>query len=432
MPNPYWIKVYFDKDTKPASFSPDRQVEEEGSAFRNALKKARDCKAYAVCLCTRGKELPLAIRLRNDNHSLAKYPNIGKEHVMDCRFYSRLNPEGGQKTYTDKALSESNSGIVKITLDYPLQTRTTEIEQDKVIDDEIPRRPYRNVKKRNTMSLLGLLHTLWETAGYNIWVPGMDGKRNSPQLGYNLFRQAEKIQSNGILLSEVLMTPARRGTKDEARNKNVLQSAIEKKRRLVVVSELAQFSDERKHGTGRLPVQNFAGMPFLNIDDTRWKSALQRFSIEARAWAAGFKIFAIAVTDVPGPASATVRQVGLMMVSDRFIPLDSTYESVVEKLLYENKRTFIKPLVYDSAESEYLPDFCLTDVTAGDSQPFPIEVWGMKTAEYLAHKEVKTEWYNKEFGRFGWWSWDAAHDPQGVTIRPFPPAERDVMNEIMK
>ncbi|HFH3238659.1 TPA: hypothetical protein ACGJTY_006285, partial [Pseudomonas aeruginosa] len=50
----------------------------------------------------------------------------------------------------------------------------------------------------------------------------------------------------------------------------------------------------------------------------------------------------------------------------------------------------------------------------------PLEVFGMSTPAYLERKAVKTAWYNREYGGAGWWSWNAAADPKGKNIPPFP------------
>ncbi len=106
-----------------------------------------------------------------------------------------------------------------------------------------------------------------------------------------------------------------------------------------------------------------------------------------------------------------------MMVSERWIPLDSSYEGIIEEKLAKERRQFIKPLIYDSAEDQYHPDFILTDVNAADF--VPLEVWGRDTVDYLQHRAVKEKWYQQEFGD-SWWSWDAVRDPRGDEIPAFP------------
>ncbi|WP_158784169.1 DUF1173 family protein [Pantoea sp. BAV 3049] len=129
----------------------------------------------------------------------------------------------------------------------------------------------------------------------------------------------------------------------------------------------------------------------------------------------------IAVTDVPEIKGeykrASVRQVCLMMVSDRLIPLDSANEAVIEEKLCRERRSFLKPLIYDSDLAEYHPNFCLTDTPSGDI--YPMEVWGLDQVGYLLHRQEKTVWYNTHYPQ-SWWGWDAAGDPQRKKITDFP------------
>ena len=67
-----------------------------------------------------------------------------------------------------------------------------------------------------------------------------------------------------------------------------------------------------------------------------------------------------------------------------------------------------------------LPDFILRD-TGTDT---PLEVFGRSDEAYSARKAIKAEYYRTHFGVKGWWYWDAAADPAGCTIAPFPEAHR--------
>lgn len=106
-----------------------------------------------------------------------------------------------------------------------------------------------------------------------------------------------------------------------------------------------------------------------------------------------------------------------MVVTPRFIPVDSGYEADVEARLCQEERSFLKPLRLD-AEDDTLPDFVLTDLQG--QRPMPMEVFGMKTAEYLARKQTKIAFYDSKYGREGWWFWDAAFDTTGKNIPSFP------------
>jgi hypothetical protein len=181
-----------------------------------------------------------------------------------------------------------------------------------------------------------------------------------------------------------------------------------------------------------LPLANplKGAMPFLNIDKVRWRDTLDRFRREVAWWKQGGKVIVIVVTDEPvireHSSNAQVRQICLMMVSERLIPLDSAYEGIIEEKLVREGRSFVKPLRYDSAVNEFHPDFCLTDTRS--QNVVPLEVWGMATESYVQHRAEKTQWYNTRYPQ-NWWSWDATVDPAGLNIPALPEKmEKETIN----
>ena len=89
---------------------------------------------------------------------------------------------------------------------------------------------------------------------------------------------------------------------------------------------------------------------------------------------------------------------------------------MADKLTAEG-RGFIKPLRFDADEDVVFPDFILRDT--GDDTP--LEVFGRSDEAYEARREVKMAYYEKTFGIGNWWCWNAAADPDGLRIPPFPP-----------
>ena len=119
---------------------------------------------------------------------------------------------------------------------------------------------------------------------------------------------------------------------------------------------------------------------------------------------------------IPSTRSEVI-DVALMVVSPRYIPLDSGYEAIIEAKLWAEKRAFIKPLRYDG-EEDVFPDFLLTDVSGRDF--VPLEVFGMNTPDYEARKAIKQAHYAKEYGDKRWWSWDATMNNAELSIPDFP------------
>lgn len=108
-----------------------------------------------------------------------------------------------------------------------------------------------------------------------------------------------------------------------------------------------------------------------------------------------------------------------MRVSPRFIPVDSGYKEIIE----EQERSFIKPLQFD-ADDDTLPDFLLTDT--GGERALPMEVFGMKTPEYITRRNEKIAFYNDKYSDQGG-GWDAAARDAENNIPAFPtkPGDED-------
>ncbi len=191
-------------------------------------------------------------------------------------------------------------------------------------------------------------------------------------------------------------------------NREHLRVAEKNKRRLIVVSVLAGWSEA---GEARLqamlPLGLFSGFPDLVMPEDVRHRLERSFSRELGDWRRGMKVMVIAETEPPEtsfrhidgrnrPSSrSAVIDVALMTVSPRFIPLDSGYESAVEEKLWQEKRAFIKSLRYDG-EEDVFPDFVLKDVPCVDA--LPMEVFGMNTPEYLLRMQEKTSYYERNMG----------------------------------
>jgi hypothetical protein len=124
-----------------------------------------------------------------------------------------------------------------------------------------------------------------------------------------------------------------------------------------------------------------------------------------------------------GRSSGHFNAVGgsLMRVTPQFIPVHSQYEALVANALVEADRAFIKPLRYDSHESDIFPDFCLLDTAV---ERLPMEIYGYTNHPgYERRKQEKLEWYRQSGTPF--WHWDVATSGRlEGQWPPFPPKRR--------
>lgn len=395
--------------------------------WKSVLQKAHK-RAVVICLCSGSGERRLAVRhlSSNDTFHLSRYPHSGEEHGLDCVYYSPNPNKSGLGAYSKGVIEETTDGDLKIKLALSLRKKDPP-DGEPTAETARSLSPSGNPTKP-AMTLLGLLHLLWSEAGLNSWVPAMAGKRSVWLIHHRLIEAANRVLTTRLRIAEVLVvaTSSANGQQPEE-NARKVTSAIKNTRRMLVVAPLAAHTDEREECTaGYLAISGFHGIPRLNIDKDIWANVRRRFKREVSAWSQGKKVIAVVQTDQPAKAfkadtfNADALNIALMVVSSEWIPVDSSYEAAIEAKLRDESRRFSKPLRFDSSEDVVFPDFWLTDVST--NREFPMEVYGRSDPKYLARKAVKTTHYATEYGPNGWWAWDAASDPHGAQIPPFPTA----------
>lgn len=401
------------------TYSPQFQTDlRHASDWKKVLTRAYG--SHAVCLCPGKGERKLSIKRRegSDALHLARFAGTGAQHANECRFYAPAPERSGMQGYTLDAVEEVESGFrVRLARGIRIQEAGEEARRG---DSE---QKNSTGNRKPAVTLLGLLHLLWTEGRLNVWYPAMQDKRGFGLINSVLRRTAERITVSRMPLDSVLMLGAAKDSHDEQRNAKIAENAAGRGHRLVLVSPLARFNEEKHEGPLQLPVSGPFGMPKLWLAESVWARVQRSFAREIAAWKRGSRVMAIAQFDTkPGstPASGKVVDVGLMQVTERWIPVDSDYEAQIEERLYEQERCFEKPLRFDAGEEFFFPDFWLLDT----AEEMPLEVFGMATPEYLERRQQKAALLNCRYGAGGWWFWDAAHDQRGLAIPDFPPANR--------
>lgn len=388
--------------------------------WKGILQKAHG-QALVRCLCPGKGTRRLAVRHRSEHDSfhLSRYPHTGAEHALDCLYYSPDPDKSGLGAYSKGVVEETKDGDLKIKL--TLSLRKKDPAEIQPMEGTSPA-PSSSKPSKPAMTLCGLLHLLWSEAGLNQWVPGMAGKRGLGLIHSRLQHAADRMLASRMRIGDALLIATSSAGQQADANSHKVASAIRNKRRLIVVAPLAAHSEEREQAmSGYLAIAGFHGVPRLLMDGELWQRTARSYSAALRGWREGRRVIAIVQTDQPTvPSKAQALNVALMVVSDEWIPVESGYEAVIEAMLRDQGRKFIKPMRFDAEQEQVFPDFWLMDVGAG--RELPMEVYGRQDPKYLARKEVKFAYYTRHYGPTGWWSWDASADPRGLSIPAFPPA----------
>lgn len=424
----YWVHIQGLE--KPQVF----KVEDQFLSNKNWYRALRDARGnndvFVTCLCckrdtvTTKRRLKVSYSTKTDKYWLSAWPHTGSEHSQDCRYYSAWTNAVLAKGYNSDVLTTHSDNSVSIKLKVSLDTNTV----TKSDDDKVSKTVTRTGNSKTSISLLGLIHYMWEKAQINVWRPAFDKKRSSGWLASRLGKQATAIKVGKTKLSDVLLLNASSTGEQQDRNKERVNKARDNKQRLVIISLLPK--NYKKAMTqieeGILGLSSPYGFPTLEISKDVFNQTQRRFARELAHWKNGKNTVAVIQTETPVNYDLTVKGMNvparkaevismqLMAVTERFIPIDSSYEERLEEKLYEESRSFMKPLRYDLSEG-VLPDFILTDTNEGYS---PLEVFGMNHDQYLERKEEKIQFYNEQYGEVGWWSWDATKQD---TIPDLPP-----------
>ncbi|AOV18759.1 hypothetical protein BJI67_16085 (plasmid) [Acidihalobacter aeolianus] len=422
---PHSIQIKYGDEIK--VYRPDVQIELDNQGkWQPLLLRARAAKAEIHCLCRGRGERRLSPQRVGDSDRchLRRYPGTGEHHALDCRHYGARAESNGRGSYEKGVIKDEKDGRVSVRLGNGLTPREprTDISATGVQKSNHamqPRRP-----QQPQMSLLGLLHLLWERARLNHWYPTWK-HRSVDALNYWLRSAAAEITVSRMTLGDVLLLGTRQDHGEEA-NRQVCNRARRERRRIIVIAPLAGFTEERAAcEDGVIPLKFFSGIPPLQVKPEYWRHIIQRFPAAMAAWKAGgnLDVVAIALVDTPQWLPSQKRVVShvldlaLMPVSVQWIPVDSRHEAhVVEELVHQH-RAFRKPLRYDAHADTVLPDFELIDT---GNTAAPMEVFGRTDEAYMARKAEKVDYYNRIYGVNEWWCWDAASSPSPTTMPTFP------------
>ncbi|MFI5867127.1 DUF1173 family protein [Streptomyces sp. NPDC051546] len=369
--------------------------------------RARAEVGHARCLCRR-PALRLVIRCtRAGRYHLAGWPGEGEQHESTCPFHKLGPGHSGRDRYSTQAIKEADDGV-RIRLATPLARHLERPETHQDAHDE----PDDDRHARRTVGLLGLLHWLWEEAQLNTWQPGFR-HRTWHHCHALLRRPLRETTVNGQGLDSVLYLVPPFTPQAAAANTAALEAFRVRlgrhrttEQRGLLLGQIKEVTPTPYGVAYRLAHQRTPLYARTALHTRATRSYRHAFSTAAAEHGARVALFVVERS--PG-GHLVVADLAAMLTTRTYIPADSSHEVVMADALAARRRSFIKPVRYDSADA-VLPDFVLTD----QHPAAYVEVYGIHGREaYERRKAEKRAIYQHRGARLI--EWDVARPLPDLT-----------------
>ena len=169
--------------------------------LQEALARIYGTPARPRCLCiAEGVEMYVS---KFSDFVIKRMPETGGEHCPTCPSYELPASESGLGEVLGEAIIERGQEGVELRLGFPL-TRGV----GRSFAAALPQSPAEVTMVRRALSLRGLLHYLWERAGFNRWYPRMQGKRSYWVLRKFLLQASEEVRPRGCASPNAFSFPS--------------------------------------------------------------------------------------------------------------------------------------------------------------------------------------------------------------------------------
>lgn len=341
--------------------------------LQDALAQVHDTPERPRCLCVAGGVEMYVSRLRH--FVVKRMPETGHRHHPGCPSYEPDPALSGLGELVGDAVRESDVGAIELSVDFPW-TRSpghggSRSGVDLPGDVEVA---------RHRISLRGLIHFLFERAGFNRWTPAMEGKRNQGVLHKYLTAAAHEVTAKGIPLAERLYVPepfneaTHPAVAQRRRLKLDILRPVEGRSPLAIV--LGEFKAVEPTSSGhRVWIRHMPDAPLL-VDAKTWKRIEKVFAplFEARDADTGCRVHLVMAALIRARREHTyeIDAASLVLTNEHWIPLEGVHELPLVQSLVEQRRRFVKPLRYDAQGAARFPNALLLDVGAA---PVPLHVF---------------------------------------------------------
>jgi hypothetical protein len=372
---------------------------------------------YPRCLC-KPEGLPLYIAQRS-KYYLARLPNTGPQHAPSCPSYEPDAALCGSSLYSHTALQQHADGRVHVKLGVPLVIRGGRPGMN------LTSPPSGAVQRelRDTMTLKGLLHLLFDLAEFNRWRPAMRNRRRYRQLYKYLMETADRISVRREALTRHLFMPEpfnpEQAMDIEARRQRALRerslSGGGTPLRILVLGQVRSINPPG-HPKGGVALAQAPKDFVIRASPEllgRLRVANEFAWIDWPVLIPELRLMVLLTMQRSREGTWIADDIASLVTTGEYIPVASMEEALLTRRLIDERRLFVKPLPYDGPRARY-PNFLLTD--CGEI-PVPLEILGRADPD-SATQHVRLAQYREDMRPY--WRWDVEEAPM---IPALPPQE---------
>jgi len=394
------IKIAFDQ----SHVYPRKWLENKPEAFQRLLKIYKEKRP--LCGCRNDRKLELYVAQKNFFY-LAKMPNTGHLHASYCPFYESEVSTSGRQVYRKSAIQVTDEDQTAIKMSCGLGVITPAIDaaasSEPGPDDKIK-------VKKGRVSLIALIHLLWEKMEYHRWHPNMSGRRNYFTWHKHALEAAQHIEVKKSPLSNYLYIPEpfRVDNAEEiiTRTKRKLNQLLKDNRgrakRMLTIGILKSIKQTDYGYAIRLkhtPQNIVFYVDFETIEKYFKKTGAEQDIHDWLEDPTMNEAVALAVQRSE-KGYLTVKQMASQHVTTNFIPFHDPAENEIAG--YLKTRMYQKQLAYDASSSHPYPNYLLLD--AGHDQ-LPLYVLGLPGSskrDAVIREQIEKHEENEE----PFWFWD--------------------------
>ncbi|CAM3174244.1 DUF1173 family protein [Stackebrandtia soli] len=363
-------------------------------------RRARAEVGHGYCQCV--DPWPrLVLRARNERFHVARWPGDADRHHPDCVFSRPVSALSGRGQYSADALADTERGVL-VRLSLALTAVSVSASPARAA---VPRTA--GSRARGTMTLLGLLHYLWESAGLNTWRPGRP-RTWSACAGRLVDEIGDVVVDGDPLAKHTFVVPPFDRTRHDVHLGQYREFATRlggpRHRLGLIIGELDGLVPRRYSTQWRIrQLRDLVVYATGELSDRIGRSypvAVPRLDAPPGERVRAVGVYAVTRNPKARGDHLTLHDAALMACTGDYVPIDSRHELTMAAALTAAGRRFLKPLRFDASRDLVLPDFVLTD----EDPPRVVEVYGMtgnaaydartraKRAHYAATGQALFEW----------------------------------------